>query len=464
MIELQTFNKEQILVDPIFDQFKDEMTSFYDLEKGDKIVISVSGGGDSMALLFLMESLNEFELIVVHVNHHLRKDSDQDELLVRQICDSFEIIFYSTSLNPNEIKKGESIEQWARTKRYEYLNQIMKQTNSNWIMTAHHGNDQVETVLMNLSRQSGIAGLCGIGKQNGYVLRPFLGFTKRDLTLFVERAQVPYREDSTNSNLSIPRNFIRHKIVKPWEKKVQNLVNSIKGSVDHFSEWKDALDFFIMEMILPKVKQSDNEFHIPLNLIETMPILVKIRLVQILLDRTNHEIWSKHQIKILKSFFHKEEIGNEHILPNGWKILRDRTSIIGKNMKEITKNLHMELLPNNPVDFNHYRYELLLDNQSELDSNQNQEWVDWSLLKNQKLEIRSWTDGDSFQPLGMEGHQKISDFLINEKVDRFSKESQAVMTANDEIIWVCGRRLADWVKLTKNTKETATLNRRQIII
>ena len=147
---------------------------FYNLEKGDKIVISVSGGGDSMALLFLMESLNEFELIVVHVNHHLRKDSDQDELLVRQICDSFEIIFYSTSLNPNEIEKGESIEQWARTKRYEYLNQIMKQTNSNWIMTAHHGNDQVETVLMNLSRQSGIAGLCGIGKQNGYVLRPFL--------------------------------------------------------------------------------------------------------------------------------------------------------------------------------------------------------------------------------------------------------------------------------------------------
>jgi tRNA(Ile)-lysidine synthase len=331
-------------------------------------------------------------------------------------------------------------------------------------MTAHHGNDQVETVLMNLSRQSGIPGLCGIGKRNGHILRPFLGFTKRDLSLFVERTQIPYREDSTNSNLSIPRNFIRHAIIKPWEKNVKNLVNSIKGSVDHISEWKDALDFFIVEMILPKVKQSDNEFHIPLNLIETMPILVKIRLVQILLDRTNHQMWSKHQIKILKSFFHKEEIGNEHILPNGWKLLRDRTSIIGKNMRETTKNVRMELLPNIPVEFNHYRYELLFDNQSELESNQNQEWVDWSLLKNQKLEIRSWTDGDSFQPLGMDGHQKISDFLINEKVDRFSKESQVVMTANNEIIWVCGRRLADWVKLTKNTKETATLNRRQIII
>ena len=464
MIELQTINLEQILSDPIFDQFKDEMTSFNDIKKGDKIILSVSGGLDSMALLLLMESLNKFEFIVVHVNHHLRKDSAKDELLVRQICDSLEVIFYSISLNPNEIEKGESVEQWARTKRYEFLNQIMKQTNSNWIMTAHHGNDQVETVLMNLSRQSGIPGLCGIGKRNGHILRPFLGFTKRDLSLFVERTQIPYREDSTNSNLSIPRNFIRHAIIKPWEKNVKNLVNSIKGSVDHISEWKDALDFFIVEMILPKVKQSDNEFHIPLNLIETMPILVKIRLVQILLDRTNHQMWSKHQIKILKSFFHKEEIGNEHILPNGWKLLRDRTSIIGKNMRDTTKNVRMELLPNIPVEFNHYRYELLFDNQSKLESNQNQEWVDWSLLKNQKLEIRSWTDGDSFQPLGMDGHQKISDFLINEKVDRFSKESQVVMTANNEIIWVCGRRLADWVKLTKNTKETATLNRRQIII
>jgi len=75
------------------------------------------------------------------------------------------------------------------------------------------------------------------------------------------------------------------------------------------------------------------------------------------------------------------------------------------------------------------------------------------------LEIRAWTDGDIFQPLGMEGHQKISDFLINEKVDQFTKESQAVLTANGEIIWVCGKRIADWVKLTPHTQETAVLNR-----
>ena len=128
-----------------------------------------------------------------------------------------------------------------------------------------------------------------------------------------------------------------------------------------------------------------------------------------------------------------------------------------------TKKTPVELLPDHPVDFNQYRYELVLAKKSNLDSAQNREQVDWSLLKDHKLEIRSWADGDSFQPLGMAGHQKISDFLINEKVDRFAKESQAVLTANGDIVWVCGRRIADWVKLTDKTKETAILNRSQII-
>ena len=85
------------------------------------------------------------------------------------------------------------------------------------------------------------------------------------------------------------------------------------------------------------------------------------------------------------------------------------------------------------------------------------ETINWSILKNRKLEIRTWKKGDSFQPLGMDGHQKISDFLINEKVDRLAKESQSVLIADGEIVWVCGRRISDWVKVTKSTVETAFL-------
>ena len=462
MSALRTFDKKLIQSDPFLEKFKNELATFSDLKKTDGIVVAVSGGMDSMALLLSLDTIDEFELFVAHVNHNLRPDSDKDEILVRNLSDHFGISCYSNSLDPMTIEKGESVEKWARTKRYDFLNQIVEHTNSKWIMTAHHGNDQVETVLMNLSRQSGISGLCGIGKQNGKVLRPLLGFTKKELIDFVKRNEIPFHEDATNSDLSIPRNFIRHTVVKPWENEVQSLISGIQGSVEHFSEWMEALDHFIFELIIPKVNRSVNQFEIPLNGIENMPNMTKVRLVQLLLDASYHELWSKHQIEQLKSFFQKDEIGNKHILPNGWRLLRDRKSILGKEMTTQTKINPVELLPDHPVDFNQYRYELFLEGQSNLDSTQNREQVDWSLLKDQKLEIRSWTNGDYFQPLGMEGHQKISDFLINEKVDRFAKKSQAVITANGEIIWVCGRRIADWVKLTEKTKETAILKRNHI--
>ena len=335
----------------------------------------------------------------------------------------------------------------------------MEKTKANWIMTAHHGNDQVETVLMNLSRQSGISGLCGIGKQTKNVMRPLLGFTKKELTEFVMRNEIPFREDSTISELSNPRNFIRHTVVNPWENNAQNLVKGIQSSVNHFSEWKDALDYFILETLVPKIHQSVNRFDIPIKLVQGLPNMVKVRLVQLLIEVTYHERWSKHQIELLKSFFKKEEVGNQHILPNGWKLLRDRKSIIGKETAHQSPKYPVKLVPGHPVDFNDYRYELVLSRQEKSDTAQNQEQVDWTLLKDRRLEIRAWTDGDFFQPLGMEGHQKISDFLINEKVDQFTKESQAVLTANGEIIWVCGKRIADWVKLTPHTQETAVLNR-----
>ena len=459
MSELQTFNKKLIQLDSIFHKFTDELATFSDLKKENRIIIAVSGGMDSMALFSLLHSREKFDLVIAHVNHHLRGDSNKDESLVQRACRSLGIPFFATSLNPKKIKKGESVEQWGRTNRYRFFNEVMEKTKANWIMTAHHGNDQVETVLMNLSRQSGISGLCGIGKQTKNVMRPLLGFTKKELTDFVIRNEIPFCEDSTNSELSNPRNFIRHTVVNPWENNSQNLVKGIQSSVNHFSEWKDALDYFILGILVPKIHKSVNRFDIPIKMVQGLPNMVKVRLVQLLMEATYHERWSKHQIELLKSFFKKEEVGNQHILPNGWKLLRDRKSIIGKETAHQSPKYPVKLVPGHPVDFNDYRYELVLSRQKKSNTAQNQEQVDWTLLKDRRLEIRAWTDGDFFQPLGMEGHQKISDFLINEKVDQFTKESQAVLTANGEIIWVCGKRIADWVKLTPHTQETAVLNR-----
>ena len=287
---------------------------------------------------------------------------------------------------------------------------------------------------------------------------------KQDLIEFVKRNSISFREDSTNSDLSIPRNFLRQTILEPWEKKVPSLLKGIQGSVEHFIEWMDSLDHFIYHNLVPKVIQSDNQFQIQLNEIKTMPNMTKVRLVQILLKEYDNAPWTKHEIEQLKTFFQNDEIGHQHILPNGWKILKDRDSIFGQKMPKEMEIKGVELMPGHPVDFDKYRYELHVLKLSKYDSTLDNEKVDWTLLKGQKLELRIWENGDSFQPLGMDGHQKISDFLTNEKVNRFAKENQAVLTANGTIVWVCGKRIADWVKLTPNTTETAILNRSQLVI
>ena len=113
-----------------------------------------------------------------------------------------------------------------------------------------------------------------------------------------------------------------------------------------------------------------------------------------------------------------------------------------------------------PVLYNDYKYLLNLGNKEIKDSRKNNfEVVDWSKLKDSQLEIRLWQEGDIFQPLGMDGHQKLSDFLINEKIDRMEKESQSVLTADGEIVWVCGKRLSNWARITKKTTQVAVLSR-----
>ncbi|MBT3179695.1 MAG: tRNA lysidine(34) synthetase TilS [Candidatus Marinimicrobia bacterium] len=463
MNELQKVDKLQIQLDSFFLSFKKELELCSDIKSGDGIIVAVSGGLDSMALLFLLNALDNFKLTIAHVNHNLRENSDKDELLVSDVCDDLNISFNAISLDPAKIKKGESIEQWGRNHRYTFFEDLSVNNNAKWIMTAHHANDQVETILMNLSRQSGVSGLRGIGKQNGKILRPLLKFSKNDLTEFVVRNKIIFHEDMTNTDVTIPRNFIRQNIVKPWQNNEPNIIKGIQGSLAHFVEWMDSLDSFIKDMLIPKVIHSDIQFDIPLKLIENMPNMTKVRLVQLLLESSEQCLWSKHQIETLKLFFEKKEIGNKHHLLNGWQLLRDRKSILGEKVMNQLKVDSVELVPDFPVEFNQYCYELVLIPKMDHDSSQNQEFVDWSYLKNQKLEIRSWLEGDTFQPLGMKGHQKISDFLINEKVDRFTKESQSVLTANGKIVWVCGRRISDSIKLTPHTTETVILNRKRII-
>ena len=407
-------------------------------------------------MLLLLHFSVKNQLVVAHLNHSLRKKSHQDLDFVKSLCLNLKIQFHSAILDPKTKLKNQSTEKWAREERYKFFRNIAKKTNSNWIMTGHHGNDQLETILINLARQTGVSGLLGIAKKNGMIIRPLLSFSKIELVDFAKRIGFKYIEDSTNHDIAIPRNFIRKKVVQPWENQMSHIIKGVYHSVEHFKEWKDALDYFILDLIIPTLKVSKNKFEIPKSMVDRMPKMAVIRLIQILIYEEK-KLWSKHEIKMLDYFINNKLKTSSLKLFKDWFLIYHRKMLIGQKVLIFSKGL-VNIKPDVPIIFNNSRYDILLNDKKKLKiDGQNIESVDWSVLKNKTLQIRIWQSGDFFQPLGMKGSQKISDFLINNKIDPLSKKSQSVLMADGKIAWVCGLRISDWIKVTKQTSEKVIL-------
>ena len=449
----------QINKDKLFHQFEENLKSFPSLSKDDKIIVSVSGGVDSIALLTLLVEVNDFQLIVAHINHNLRDDSESDEKFVKDLSKKLDLPFYCKSLKPDSREKKYSLEEWARLERYDFLKDVLNKQKGDWIMTAHHANDQSETILMNLSRKSGIAGLRGIARQKNKILRPMLNISKKEIKDFSNRIELSFKEDKSNLDKRIPRNFLRHKILKPWENRFPEVIDSILKSANYFNEWSDGLDNLVSRFIIPSLKKNNNTIEIPIDFLNTLPSIVRVRLIR-LLSLSYDDQWSKHSVVMLKQFLSKSSTGDILILENGWRLLYDRNLIKIQKSKNTANDIPVKLKIDTPIIYNHYKYELNLEYQSIKNiKTKNYEVVDWEKLIDRNLEIRCWKEGDFFQPLGMKGRQKVSDFLINEKVDCLEKENQSVLTADGEIIWVCGKRLSNTVKITGSTNKVAVLSR-----
>ena len=448
--------KKFILNDPFTKLFKEEILSLTYIKKKDKIIIAVSGGMDSTALLLLLQSINFHKIIVAHVDHSIRKESIKDRLFVEDLCKDLGVSFYFKTLNFSSRNRKDSVEKWAREKRYQYFVNLARETKSDWVMTGHHANDQAETLLLNLSRQSGVSGLTGISRRNNKIIRPLLPFNKKVISEFAERIGFPFIEDSTNADMTIPRNFIRKNILKPWESEVPFVIKGINNSTKYFNEWKLSLDHFIINFIIAKLNISDKRFEIPLSLIKGIPSLGRIRLIQ-LLFKQEKKLWSKHDLKMLDQFINKISIGKIYKLSKRWSLLHDRGVIIAMKNIEVSKNI-IDIYPNKSVYFNNKKYDIIInDDLPKTTDYKREELVDWSVFKNRKLQIRIWKKGDVFQPLGMKTKKKVSDFLINEKIDSFSKKNQSVLTVDDKIAWICGIRISEWAKITEETNEKAIL-------
>ena len=306
------------------------------IENGDKLVLAVSGGPDSIAMLNILKELREeqsklnFEIVVAHINHMIRKEAKEDEEYVRDYCEKNKIQFYSKSIDVQKIANNNKIgtEEAGRIVRYEFFDEILEKTNSNKVAIAHNKNDKAETIIMNLLRGSGVSGLKGIEPRRGKYIRPLIECERYEIEKYCEEQKLNPRIDKTNFENEYTRNKIRN-IVIPYVKKEfnPNIIETLSRMSELVTEEEEYIEKHI-KIEYKKILIEENKKQIILDLkkFNNEENVIKSRLVLYTITRlfaTSKGIEKIHIEDIIKLC--KRNIGNKYLTPN-------------KNIKVLVKN------------------------------------------------------------------------------------------------------------------------------
>ena len=294
---------------------------------------------------------------------------------------------------------------------------------------------------------------------NQKIVRPLLPFSKKELMSIIEKYDIPYINDASNDELNFKRNFIRKKVLNPWVEEDSEVLNAIYESGLHFSKYQESLIYFIEDFINNNIiYDRNNHILIDKNKFGNIPDLARVMVIQILTNSLGR--LRKFDFDDINNILSNDKVGNIYKSRFGYEILNDRDSFIIKKRNALKKHDDVEISIGEKFQFFDYEYvfkESKLDNN--LSSNPNIEFIDQSKIKDKKLRLRLWENGDCFRPLGMSGKQKISDYLINNKINQFEKLKQTVLLADDKIIWLCGHRIDERVKISNTTKKVLSISR-----
>lgn len=425
----------------LFIKHTDENFSF--LREG-KSIIAVSGGLDSMVLLHLAQAAN-LKIAVANCNFNLRgPESDGDSEFVKVFASQHSIEVFATSFDTSKFAKEHklSTQMAARELRYLWFEEIRRENNFDYILTAHHLDDNLETFLINLSRGSGIDGLLGIPAISNAIVRPLLPFGRSQILQYAQENNIYWREDSSNADDHYLRNSIRQKITPELKNLTGNFLQSFQNTQQYLKQTQSmAKDASVL--VYKQVVEVEEE-------------TIKIKLVELLrlenfkaylydwLSPFGFTAWddiysltTAQSGKIVQSQEYTLLKDRKHlILFRQLKNLDNSIFLIGKDVTKVNNPIKLEL-SSEPYESN-------------LDSNCI--FVDCEKL-HFPLEIRRWNEGDYFFPLGMTGKKKLSKFFKDQKIPVNQKETIWLLLSDGEIVWVVNHRLDNRFKVTNNTKE-----------
>ncbi len=433
-------------------QFNDFIIENNLLAKGDKVLLAVSGGKDSvlMAKLFKLAGYN---FGIAHCNFGLRGDESlRDQNFVKALANELQVPFYFINFNTQTyaITHKVSIQMAARNLRYQFFEQVRQQYGYQKIAIAHHQNDAIETVLINLVRGTGIAGLHGISQNRGNIVRPLLCFTSDEIAQIVKQNNFTYVEDSSNASTKYMRNRIRLAVIPELKKLNPSLETTFKNNLNYFSQLEDFLNSEVEKTRNQLFVYYQNSISVGVNQLKALlPLIIFELLKPFGFNRTT----ITDIIGVLEKHSGRQFLSSTH------QLVLDRENIV---IKPIPINPATEIkieASDSEVFFMEKRFLQSVLNQTptHLKTNLNTLFVDADKLI-YPLILRNWQKGDVFIPFGMNGEKKISDFFINQKLSIFQKaETPILVNGNGQIIWVCGLRSDDRFKISAQTKKVITI-------
>src|ERR1700757_494010 len=424
--------------------------------KNDHLLVAVSGGVDSMALCNLLTNAG-FSYYVAHCNFNLRgKDADNDEKFVLEYCKKNKIKCFTKKFKTAVYakNKGISIQMAARELRYTWFNELITEHNFDYLLTAHHANDNIETFFINLLRGSGINGLKAILPKKDKIVRPLLFATRAEIENYIAENKVLYREDSSNREDKYLRNYLRLQIIPALKKINPSFEKTVSNEIEILQQAnfilqkeveKQRKKLLIKEGVIYKI-------NIEKLIKTTVPKLILFELIK---DFGFNTAQSNDIYNSLKAQSGKVFTSNLHT------IIKDRDFLlIKKKEQKIQSDFFINektTLLKSPLKIKIEFITGNLDSIPKKDFTPTKAFIDADKLTF-PLILNKWQIGDKFRPLGMKGFKKVSDFFTAEKATLFDKQNQWILRCNNDIVWLLGKRVDDRFKVSTSTKKICIIS------
>ncbi|MDN5285366.1 MAG: tilS [Mucilaginibacter sp.] len=414
-----------------------------------KILAAVSGGMDSVLMAHLLKAAG-FNFSIAHCNFQLRDDEAlRDQEFCNSLANQLRVPFHTINFDTRNYAADNkiSIQMAARELRYQWFDQICQQSDYQVIALAHHQNDTIETILLNLTRGTGIAGLHGILPKNGQWVRPLMFLNRDEIATIISDNKLDYVEDSSNSSAKYARNKIRLEVIPKLKELNPSLEKTFESNLKHFRDMETLLENQVAGLRKTLTKHNGDGLYLLLDEVKQLnPI--RLLLFKLLQEYGFNETAVDDLVSVLDK--HSGRIFES----TGFLLVLDRDRLILK--KRTNGELQAMLIAEKDHELNYGNYKLnVLHDDSALIIKDNPLAVSIdSALLIFPLTLRAWREGDYFYPLGMRGRKKLSDFFIAQKIGLHQKnEVPLLVNGNGDVIWVGGYRPDERYKVNNNTKK-----------